>query len=1193
MDHPLRAHLSLLSARGCRLAPAALLMAVMLGSGDTRAAEGTAPAAAAAVLVPPPAPAPLPPGGERRETPQPFREQTIYVPYDKLRKVFEKEGRGVFLPYEEFQTLWQAARDKQPAAADIKPPVDNVVAGVYAEATVGKDVVTVKATIRIELLKDGWNRVPLGLQDAAITQALIGDTPARLAAADGGAGYALLVLNDTKAPKVIDLTLEFAKAYSKTPGRNSVSFAAPAAPVSRWDVRVPEAGVKVDIEPLLAATETPAGATPNQTRVLAFVGATPTVTMAWTPKAEGAKGLAALASVQAEQQMTIDEGVVRTRATLAYAISRAELAQLVVEVPANQKITNVFDPNLREWGVTAAGPLQVITAQLFQPAKETQRLVIELERFADERSVAAPVVKARDVSRQQGVVVVKVATGLRAEAAKRNNLLQLDTAELPESLAGGKWDFSYRYATLPFALSLNIEKIQPRLVVDALIEASLTPEFLQLEFHSVHDIQDAGVFQLFLRLPEAMEVRYVRGEALGGAVAAEVESHHKVEDRSALWVVNLSRQARGRVGLAVQLYRKLTEPDLLTPTGKEARIAIPLPRADKDSIQRETGRLVVSAPECLRLNVAENPGLRTIAYAEALQGLKPAPPGAADRALAFAYADDTASLLLSVERRKPQVTVRQLLTARIESGVVKYEAALFYDILYSGVKNLRVDVPKALAGQIRVTTPGVRQSLFEAAEKPEGVAADYVPWKLTGETEFLGTPQIRLVWEAKIDKLDVGSSVELAVPRLSPAGVDRAWGQIVIAKAESIDVTPTEKRSGLRAIDPQHDLMPGATMTDAARALEFHGDWALNVKATRYEAKDVKATSIERALVQMVVTRGDVTSVQAIYRLRSARQRLAIQLPGEVDFDTQPLRLNGRPVPLEKGGEHEYFVPLTGQAQNEPFLLELRYISRGSGLPLECPTFPQEPAIQQLYLAVYLPQELSYLGSTGPWNDELVWYINGFTSTPRGNKSSSVLYGWVTQGLLDSAQQNGLGSFATDGRQLLFSTLRPPAGPAGQLRLHSQRTVVLQLLLLVLGIGIGLALVPATLARRALVVGLILIGLVLLGVFTPSLARAMITNATVGGALIVFVIWLLWYMVVTRPREAARFAALAPPPALRPAGGTFPKHTSATVTRPTNPGQPAETPVADETTTPPVLPATAPTPTPKTDASKPESGKGG
>ena len=38
------------------------------------------------------------------------RETTIYIPYERLRTLFEKEGRGVFLPYEKYRELWDAAR---------------------------------------------------------------------------------------------------------------------------------------------------------------------------------------------------------------------------------------------------------------------------------------------------------------------------------------------------------------------------------------------------------------------------------------------------------------------------------------------------------------------------------------------------------------------------------------------------------------------------------------------------------------------------------------------------------------------------------------------------------------------------------------------------------------------------------------------------------------------------------------------------------------------------------------------------------------------------------------------------------------------------------------------------------------------------------------------------------------------------
>ena len=58
------------------------------------------------------------------------REHSIYVPYEKLWKVFEKKGRGVFLPYEEFMTLWQTAEARTPRTPEIKPPVDALITEV-------------------------------------------------------------------------------------------------------------------------------------------------------------------------------------------------------------------------------------------------------------------------------------------------------------------------------------------------------------------------------------------------------------------------------------------------------------------------------------------------------------------------------------------------------------------------------------------------------------------------------------------------------------------------------------------------------------------------------------------------------------------------------------------------------------------------------------------------------------------------------------------------------------------------------------------------------------------------------------------------------------------------------------------------------------------------------------------------------
>ena len=43
----------------------------------------------------------------------------IYVPYDKLKRVFEKQDQGIFLPYRDFEKLWQLAQGR-PADARMR-----------------------------------------------------------------------------------------------------------------------------------------------------------------------------------------------------------------------------------------------------------------------------------------------------------------------------------------------------------------------------------------------------------------------------------------------------------------------------------------------------------------------------------------------------------------------------------------------------------------------------------------------------------------------------------------------------------------------------------------------------------------------------------------------------------------------------------------------------------------------------------------------------------------------------------------------------------------------------------------------------------------------------------------------------------------------------------------------------------------
>ncbi len=1050
-----------------------------------------------------------------------IREQTIYIPYSRLREVFEQEGRGVFLPYEQFQQLWKQAREALRTEPEQPPPVDALISEIDSQAVVGDQVVQVTATLKLEVLRPGWHQIPLRLADASIQSARLDDQPARLLQLP--AGHALLVHQQDDQPQMRELTLKYSKAFTKTPGQNRWTVQAPQAPVNRWQIRIPEPGVQVNIEPLVAATEPPPepeDETPaTETVLMAYVGAADRLRIDWTPRTEGAMGLEALAQVQTQQQVTIDQGVVRTRTELVYQISRAELDRLTIETPADHRVLNVFDPNVRRWSVESQEHRHQIQIELYEPARETQRVTIELERFSDDltrEGVRVPMVRALDVGRQQGVLVVGISAALSAEVTSRSGLFQLDASELPEALTTASQNLAYRFASLPFELTLTVEEVQAEIRARERVEVFLQPDQLAVHLLVVYEIARAGVFQLELDVPPDLQVRSVRGHAVADAAPVAVDTHHRSPEDPSRLVINLSSRAIGQVGLLVELQRRLEDPNLLTPTGQMSNIAVPVPRVAAQTVEHSTGRMILYAPESLRIHPDRQQGIQTVSIAEALDGIqstRPGPFATSRELLAYAYSTEPVELTLNVQRRRPYVTCRQLLSARVESGVIQYSATFHYQIQYSGVRSLRLDVPADRVDQIRNQTANVARET-PIVPPPDDVDDGYVAWNLTGETEFLGSVTLRFAWESRIGDLDVQRTVYETVPRLVPQGVDLASGQIVLAKAETLDVQPASEPKGLQPIDPTLDLMPGARGEDAAWAFEFQDDaasrWELVVDITRFEWVQVKRTSIERAVVRTEITRSNELSVQALYRVRSARQRLPLELPANPNFDSDPLRINGRSVPLERGDQGEYFVPLSGVNADEPFLLELRYTVPGTLKRLDLPRFAgadaeTQAAVQKVYLCAYLPREWTLLGTLGPWTDEFQnrWY----EPRPYARQSDRQLVSWVTEGLTVA---DPFDSFATDGRLYVFSTIHP--APDSALRMFAIRQNVLNGLLFCLVLLIGVALIRQPLTWKSSAIALLIGLLLLVGVFAPMLARQMLGGALLTAVMIVVVLWSAWYL---------------------------------------------------------------------------------
>lgn len=1046
-------------------------------------------------------------------------EQSIYIPYDKLKSVFEEKGRGVFIPYEDFQKLWEAARKNTHRTKPPTAPLGALITDIQSVATLGKEIVAVDAEIKIELIKQGWHRIPLRLKDAAIRSASVDDEDAKIVTRDGQ--YELLIEHQGEAAKTLTLKLSYAKSLTKSGAQSNVSFSAPQAPVNQWTIRTGESDVDVQIEPMIATSEQPKANPEDDKEILAFVGTAPQVKLTWTPKAEGAAGLDALISSSVQSRVRINSGVVRTTANVGLDISRSEIRTLSIDVPADQKVVSIFDRNIKKWNVEKLTDVQRIEIDLFEPAIGKQAVVVELETFIEDinqATVTAPQISVVDSSRSSGILLVQVGEGLRIEPKTKDGLLQLDQTEIA-SRTSEKWNLGFRYSTLPHTLTLGIDKIEPQIEVTQLLEYAIRPRRIEANLSAMFDIQEAGVFQVRFQVPETFKIKDIQPLASKGTKPVPVESFYRDKDNAETVIVTLQRKALGKIALIAYLEQTSDEINLDSPTDDATKISLTLPKTKLDSVKFSQGNFVVYAPESLRLNSSATKGLRKTGFERVYethgrfvaQDVRPV--------LAYSFSHNDASIELQARRRKPQVNVEQIVSVAIKTGVAKFDSSFFYDVRYSGVKELRLDVPEELVDTLRLTTDGIQQQTFEP--QPDDVANSYVALKLTGENEFFGGNTIHFEWQREIKNLTLGESVDVSVAQLKPANVDRSTGKIVLTKSETIDVRPTDSASGLRPIDPQTDVGSRVKIVDASMAFEYSGDWNLDLKASRFELQELKQTSISRALVRAVVLRQDELSVQCLYKIRSVRQRIAIRMPNgfdpETSFDDQPVRINNVAVTPERGGNDVIFVPLVGQQSDQPFLLELRYNISGNANEIELPEFTEDPAVQKCYLAVYVPFEKALVNTNGNWTDEeigdnhssLLGALNPESSVwnrlfrPRSSMGDQYL-NWVTEGMSVPANNRG---FEVDGRAYVFSSIRPAAGPAGGLRLTTMSLWIINLLVCGLILIIGLALVRTKLSIQIAFGLLVVGGLLLLGVLAPLFTEHLFGPAFVGTVFVVGIAW--------------------------------------------------------------------------------------
>jgi hypothetical protein len=1087
----------------------------------------------------------LPNTNNTEKTPPNEKESIIYVPYNKFHNSFDVKDGGVFVPYEEYKQLLDSAKKNQEKKEPQNIPINAMITEMSGTVKVSEDIVQIESTLNIELLKDGWHEIPIKLGDTAITKAEINGEPAKINGTPN-AGYKLIVekKKNDPSPQRLTLALHFAKGILKSPGQNSVTFKIPQTPLSRWTVIIPEPDVKINFTPSTAAATDKNDNNTKQTVLHAFVGTVPEIQIAWTPKAEGATGLEALVSTQITQQTTIDEGIYRTTADFEYSISRASIASLAINIPADQKVVRVIDSNIKKWEVELKDNIQTIKIDLFEPAKERQLVRFELEKLFDFKEqqnsndksktsvkLSIPELVAVGTGRQQGILTIRTINELSCETTNTTGLLRMDFTELPQSLQQIKWESAFRISSSSYNLEVNVNKVKPRITVSSQAIINLGNHHLYLSNSLFFNIEQAGLFQLKLHVPTTFKNYRVTSFSGNNYNSAQIDSFHidpiKGNDKFQLMTIALSKKAIGKVALQISGYH-YSDKISNAKTGEVFVLPAQLPTMPPEFADQFSGKLLLQVDDAFRINPIETEGIQPVSVQQIVE--KDWLLSRMQARSGFLFLQDIVTFKIQAEKRKPQLTVKEVHHVRVESGNIKHNVKINYDIQFSGLNSIRIDFPEEISGRINLNKTNNNWRDSKIIPPPDDVESGYVAWEFSRGDNIRGKGQFDLRWEDVIEQPDVGKSINITVPRLIPQKqqtADRIWGQIIISKSESVDLGESDKSNGLKPIDPQADVDEKDRAKDAVAAFEFYDKWLLELIATRYKLEEVKRTNIERGIIRANLffsKSGTGISAQGLLKIRSVQQRLEMTLDESAKISE--VRINNRRVALETDSTARYMIPLTSIVPDTPFLLDVRYtIEPSRSRKIIIPNFntldsetgnTTGAAIQKANLSVFIPDDCFIVGYNGNWSREFSYTKQGYdgnilpvNKSRTQNEISALLNEF-------SIPQD---DFQIAGNEYQFSAIHPDKDTLLRVCIVSDvwGSVIFGLLILYGILTIKIPFVKWIQISLAIVIIFIFAGFIL----TTITEYLLLTSAIYWGIGIILICRLLHYLFILRKKTCA------------------------------------------------------------------------
>ncbi|NLF19703.1 MAG: hypothetical protein GX595_20925 [Lentisphaerae bacterium] len=945
--HGLSRLASRLSAGGRRRVPAVVLAVLAVGLGQWPLDGQGAEAPTAPVVV----------EGVPLHAPLRLPREALIAPFDPGQAA--GEGRDLLVPRHTWEALWRAANpDPYRHPAPLSYALTELrLAGTLSSA----EALTLTGTLLVDSFTDGPLEVPLALDGAVLTRAVLDGHPAPLRALPAARIEPLtpasalppvpqgmgLVLPG-RGRHALELTLQV--RLSREGGWRVAAGRLPAAAITALDLRVPDAGSEVRLGGL--PDRAVYDATTADQVIRTTLPADGRLNLRWRPRVAMGQADAALT---ASTQATVDVLEDRLQATWAIelAFRQGDSHAFSLDLPSGYRIESITGGNVRGWQATAGPGATRVEVSLQQAARGREEVLVQAWGPLPASSATAdapmdiPVLSVPAASRHVGRILIRHSPALALRVEALEGVRRIDTpaetaAPVRSSPLGARPFQAFEFLSRAWSLRLAVRLAQPE--VDARVQSIL--RIAERE-----------------RVLESRVILGVRGRPLHSlrlAVPADLEIQRVVAPGRFEW--SILREADGQI-LTVHLEQGLTGEIPVVLSGRLGAVGrverVRIPRLWVADALRQEGDLAIQADPLYEVVPRDLVGLEAVLLKRLNAWLSESQRPLTRLGFHYRVPEHGGEVVL--ESRQADVRCQTVTNVRVTERAIEETTLLAFTIHNAGVQELRFRLPEALA-QARISVPHLRRKTTEPVPESGQV-------RVVVELQDQVMNEVRVLVEH--DRLLDSAEQEVVLPVVETGRTDRQYLAVESAGRDEVVVDPG---TAFRVLTPQqHEWSAVAALlqggvSQAYLAVAGPAVPRLTFRTRTRQAVETVGARIGLAEALLILDdAGAYRASQSYHVDNRTEQFLDLELPdGSALWTVHVGGIPAKPIQADAATPRRVRVPLVKTAAGDlDYVVALTY---AGSLPRPGPLRPLAmPLVRTLNVNVEQSQVELWLPRTRRW----------------------------------------------------------------------------------------------------------------------------------------------------------------------------------------------------------------------------------